>query len=81
MKRPLFLLALLLGSAAYWAVWLGLTAIIATIHGDCWAGTVHPETVQCATEKRWVVGIVMVFAASLWVAAIIGFLKEHWPSE
>lgn len=79
MKRTLFLSALVLGSAAYWAAWLGVTAVAIWIHGDCGAGTTEAELAVCVTEKRWVFWAFIAFGAALWVAAVVGLSKERWP--
>ena len=80
-KRVFFILAVMLGSAVFWAAWLGVTAAAALMHGDCGTLTSQAELASCATEKRWLVWIAIVFGAVLWGAALIGLVKKPWPKS
>ena len=81
MKRPLFLFVLFIGTAVYWAVWLGMAGVVLWVHGDCAAGTTDVELAKCITEKTWIFRGIGVLAALLYVATIVGLVKGHWPKR
>ena len=81
MKRSLFVFALVLGSAVYWAAWLGITAVVILTHGDCGAGTTQAELASCVNEQRWIFWALVAVGAALWIFTIIGWVKERWPNK
>jgi len=80
-KRTLFIFVIMLGSAVFWAAWLGVTAVAVWIHGDCGAGTTQAELASCVTEQRWLFWTAIVLGAALWAATIVGLVKERWLSS
>ena len=45
---------LLVATAVFWAVWLGIAGLAMVIHGDCGIGTTDAEVAACVREKGWV---------------------------
>ena len=66
-------LRITLWSLAFWAVWLGITGLAMTIHGDCGVGATDGEIAACVREKGWV-GI----AAMAIGALVYGLLVWRW---
>jgi hypothetical protein len=67
---------LVVGTIAYWAIWLGIAGLVMFVHGDCWAGTTEVEAASCAREKGWVGLAVLALAAVLYGMTIWGFVKR-----
>ena len=45
---------ILLCSALFWAVWLGLAGLAMVVHGDCGVGATDAAITACVHEKGWV---------------------------
>jgi len=45
---------ILLWSALFWAVWLGLAGLAMVVHGDCGIGATDAAITACVHEKGWV---------------------------
>jgi hypothetical protein len=45
---------LLIATAAFWAVWLGVAGLAMVVHGDCGVGATDAEIASCVREKGWV---------------------------
>jgi hypothetical protein len=69
-------ISLIVGSLAYWLLWLGIAALVMWVHGDCWAGTTTSEAAICANEKRWV-GIAVLAVALLLYAVTLRRLGKR----
>jgi hypothetical protein len=45
---------LLIATAAFWALWVGIAGLAMVVHGDCGAGASDAEAAACVHQKGWV---------------------------
>ena len=70
-------LKLLLATAAFWTVWLGVVGLAMLVHGDCGAGATDSESVAaCVREKGWVGVIALVIGAILYAILVRAIVKR-----
>lgn len=70
---------IVLGTVAFWAIWLGLAGLAATVHGDCGAGATQAEAAACVDEKRWVAIVAMAIGAIVYAVALRLLVKRSRP--
>ena len=67
---------ILLVTALFWAVWVGIAGLAMVVHGDCGIGTTDAEATACIREKGWV-GIVVVAIGAVVYAIIIWMMARR----
>lgn len=69
-------LRIALATIAFWAVWVGIAGLAATIHGDCGVGATELQAAACVSEKRRVALAVMAIGAIAYAIALWLWVKR-----
>ena len=72
---------LLIATAAFWAVWLGIAGLAMVVHGDCGVGATHAEIAACVREKGWVGIAAMAIGAVIYGLLMWRLARRYRGSE
>ena len=67
---------IVLASIIFWAIWIGVAGLAATVHGDCGIGATELEAAACVREKRWVAVIALAVGVPLYAILIRAIVKR-----
>ena len=68
---------LLIVTAAFWAVWLGIAGLAMVVHGDCGVGATDAEIAACVREKGWVGIAVMAIGLLVYALLMWRLARRH----
>ena len=70
------LLRIALASIIFWAIWIGIAGLAATVHGDCGIGATELEAAACVQDKRWVALVALAVGAVVYAILVRAIVKR-----
>jgi len=70
------LLRIGLASIIFWAIWIGIAGLAATVHGDCGIGATELEAAACVRDKRWVALATLAIGAVPYGLLVWGIVRR-----
>jgi hypothetical protein len=70
------LLRIALATIIFWAIWIGVAGLAATVHGDCGIGATELEAAACVQEKRWVALVALAVGAIVYAILVRAIVKR-----
>ncbi|HYU96658.1 MAG TPA: hypothetical protein VE989_10880 [Sphingomicrobium sp.] len=70
------LLRIALATIIFWAIWIGIAGLAATVHGDCGIGATELEAAACVQAKRWVALVALAVGAVVYAILVRAIVKR-----
>lgn len=70
------LLRIALATIIFWAIWIGIAGLAATVHGDCGIGATELEAAACVQDKRWVALVALAVGAVVYAILVRAIVKR-----
>jgi len=70
------LVRIALASIIFWAIWIGIAGLAATVHGDCGIGATELEAAACVQDKRWVALVALAVGAVVYAILVRAIVKR-----